>query len=183
MIGQKYAPLILLSSSLVMTDPTYAANNSDIETAGNILAVTIPAIAYGSTYYADDKAGRQQFYQSFATNFATTYTLKSVINKERPNGRDDRSFPSGHTSVAFQGASFIHKRYGLEYSIPAYIGASFVGYSRVQADEHDITDVLAGAALGIASSLYLTKTYNDQLQIAPTLSPDYYGVSVHYNFK
>jgi hypothetical protein len=30
------------------------------------------------------------------------------------------------------GASFIHERYGLKYAIPAYVAASFVGYSRVE---------------------------------------------------
>ena len=52
-----------------------------------------------------------------------------------------------------------------------------------EADEHDAVDVLAGAALGMASSMYLTKSYqDDQLHIATNLSPDYYGLSVHYNF-
>ncbi|SNT70178.1 phosphatase PAP2 family protein [Psychrobacter sp. LV10R520-6] len=183
MIGKKYAPILLLSSSLVVASPSYAANTSGIEKAGDIIAIAIPAIAYGSTYYKDDKSGRQQFYQAFGTNLAVTYGLKAIINKERPNGSDDKSFPSSHTSVAFQGASFIHKRYGLEYSIPAYIGAGFVAYSRLEADEHDAVDVLAGAALGIASSMYLTKNYNDQLYIAPSLAPDYYGLTVHYQFK
>ena len=182
MISKQYAPIILLSTSLMAAIPAHADSSSTTK-VGDVLAFAIPAAAYGSTYYMDDKEGRQQFYYSFATNLAATQVLKSVIDKERPNGRDEDSFPSGHTSVAFQGASFIHKRYGLEYSIPAYIGAGFVAYSRVEADEHDVTDVLAGAALGIASSMYLTKSYyDDQLHIATNLSPDYYGVSVHYNF-
>ncbi len=176
------ASLLLLSSSLILASPVCAADNSDLELAGDIVAVAIPALAYGSTYYKEDKVGRQQFYKSFATNLAATQVLKSTIDKERPNGSDDDSFPSRHVSVAFQGASFIHKRYGLEYSIPAYVGAGFVAYTRLEADEHDATDVLAGAALGMASSLYLTKSYNDQLHIATDLAPDYYGVSMHYEF-
>ncbi|MBP2280487.1 membrane-associated phospholipid phosphatase [Psychrobacter sp. PL19] len=183
MNGKGYIAFILLSSSLIIASPAQAANSSGTEKAGDIIAIAIPAIAYGSTYYKDDKSGRQQFYQAFGTNLAVTYGLKAIIDKERPNGSDDKSFPSSHTSVAFQGASFIHKRYGLEYSIPAYIGASFVAYSRLEADEHDAVDVLAGAALGVASSMYLTKSYNDQLYIAPSLAPDYYGLTVHYQFK
>ena len=59
-----------------------------------------------------------------------------------------------------------------------------MAYSRLEADQHDTVDVLAGAALGIASSMYLTTSYyNDQLYIAPSLSPDYYGLTVHYQFK
>ncbi len=182
MSHKKYASLILLSSGLILTSPICVANNSDVERAGDIIAVAIPALAYGSTYYMDDKDGRQQFYKSFATNLAATQVLKSTIDKERPNGDDDNSFPSRHVSVAFQGASFIHKRYGLNYSIPAYVGAGFVAYSRLEADEHDATDVLAGAALGIASSIYLTKSYSDNLHIATNLAPDYYGLSVNYQF-
>ena len=159
MTGKKYAPVILLASSLLVASPTYAGNASNTKKAGDIIAIAIPALAYGSTHYMNDKEGRQQFYYSFATNLGTTYALKSTIDKERPDAS-----------------------YGLEYSIPAYIGAGFVGYSRVKADKHDVSDVLAGAALGIASSMYLTKSYNDQLYIAPSLSPDYYGLSVHYQF-
>ena len=173
----------LLSSSLLIAMPAQAGSSDNIDKAGDILSFAIPAVAYGSTYYMDDKEGREQFYYSFATNVAATYALKSVIDKERPDGSDDDSYPSGHTSRAFQGASFIHKRYGLKYSVPAYIGAGFVAYSRIEADEHDAIDVLAGAALGMASSMYLTKSYqDDQLHIATNLSPDYYGLSVHYNF-
>ncbi|OAP66344.1 MULTISPECIES: phosphatase PAP2 family protein [Psychrobacter] len=173
---------VLLTSGVIVTLPAHA-DSSTTSKVGDVLSFAIPAAAYGSTYYMDDKEGRQQFYYSFATNVAATYALKTVIYKERPDGSDDDSFPSGHTSRAFQGASFIHKRYGLEYSIPAYIGAGFVAYSRVEADEHDVADVVAGAALGVASSMYLTKSYyDDQLHIATNLAPDYYGVSVHYNF-
>jgi len=173
---------VLLTSGVIVTLPAHA-DSSTTSKVGDVLSFAIPAAAYGSTYYMDDKEGRQQFYYSFATNVAATYALKTVIDKERPDGSDDDSFPSGHTSRAFQGASFIHKRYGLEYSIPAYIGAGFVAYSRVEADEHDVADVVAGAALGVASSMYLTKSYyDDQLHIATNLAPDYYGVSVHYNF-
>ena len=172
---------LLLSGSALAITPAYA--KSDIETAGDIIAVTIPAIAYGSTFYMDDPEGRQQFYTSFATNAVATYGLKKAIDKERPDHSDNDSFPSGHTSVAFQGASFIHKRYGLEYSIPAYVGATFVGYSRIDADKHDTTDVLAGAALGVASSMFLTKSYhNDDLLISANLAPESYQVAMHYRF-
>lgn len=175
--------LLLLASSPFLLTTSYAGSDSSLEKAGSVIAVAIPAIAYGSTYYKDDKQGREQFYQAFGTTVATTYALKAVIDKERPNGDGDNSFPSSHTSAAFQGASFIHQRYGLEYSIPAYVGAGFVAYSRLEADEHDTVDVLAGAALGMVSSWYFTTNYNDQLLIAPNLSPDYYGLTVNYQFK
>jgi len=172
---------IILSSSALLTSQSATAGDT-VEKIGSALAVTIPAAAFGSTYYMDDKEGRQQFYYAFAANAAATQALKMAVDKERPNGRDNRSFPSQHTSLAFQGASFIHKRYGFEYSIPAYLGAGFVAYSRVAADEHDTVDVLAGAALGVASSSLLTKRYEDGAMISANLAPDYYGVTLYYPF-
>lgn len=181
MLNKQAMPFFVLTSIMLIVSPSHAST-SDIERAGDVIAIAIPAIAYGSTYYKDDKAGRQQFYYAFGTNVATTLALKAVVDKDRPDDSDKDAFPSNHTSVAFQGASFLHKRYGFEYSIPAYIGAGFVAYSRIEADKHDAGDVFAGALLGVASSMYLTKSYDEQLHIATTLSPDYSGLSVHYQF-
>ena len=149
---------------------------SDIEVAGDVLQILIPSIAYGTTLYLDDSEGESQMYQSFFTNLGITYTLKISINRTRPNG-GDHSFPSGHTSAAFQGAGFIHARYGWKYAIPAYISASFVGYSRVYANKHYTSDVLAGAAIGALSSFYFATPYKD-INIQPTANNGKYGLQV-----
>lgn len=73
--------------------------------------------------------------------------------------------------MAFTGASFIHKRYGLKYAIPAYVAATYVGYSRVHVKAHYTKDVLAGAALGAASSFYFTKPYKG-VSVEPTAYRD-----------
>lgn len=172
------AIVVLLMNFFVMQ--AYADNTKAIERAGDVLQIAIPAAAYGATFYLDDKEGRSQFHQSFATNFVVTHGLKRAINRERPNG-GDHSFPSGHTSAAFQGAAFIHKRYGVEYAIPAYVGATFVGYSRVKANKHHTSDVLAGAAIGTLSSWYFTKQY-DNASVAVITTPDYYGVTVQATY-
>jgi len=149
---------------------------SDIEVAGDMLQIIIPSLAYGTTLYLDDTEGESQMYQSFFTNLGITYTLKVSINRTRPNG-GDHSFPSGHTSAAFQGAGFIHARYGWKYALPAYIGASFVGYSRVYANKHYTSDVLAGAAIGTLSSFYFATPYKD-INIQPTANNGKYGLQV-----
>lgn len=164
----------LIFASTLMTSNVNASEK--IEEYGDIIQVLIPSIAYGSTFYLDDSEGRKQFYKSFSTTFLMTHGLKNLINKKRPNG-SDKSFPSGHTSAAFQGASFIHKRYGLNYAVPAYIGASFVGYSRVESNKHYWEDVIAGAALGMASSFYFTKSYKG-FNISPFSGNGVHGISV-----
>lgn len=164
----------VLCTGVFLPRPAVAADT--IETSGDIIQILIPAVAYGTTFYLDDKEGRMQFYKSFFTTIAVTQGLKFTIDKDRPNG-SEQSFPSGHTSAAFQGATFIHQRYGLNYGIPAYIAASFVGYSRVEADKHYIEDVLAGAAIGAASSLYFTEPYKG-VKITPVAGSGYYGVTL-----
>jgi len=67
-----------------------------------------------------------------------------LIDKRRPeNSLNKDSFPSGHASAAFQGASFIQRRYGWKHGKYAYLLAAFVGYSRIEGlnDRHDTWDV------------------------------------------
>lgn len=168
--------LFLLPLLCLFCLPQTSKAASDTEVAGDIIQVLIPSIAYGATLYLDDEEGETQMYQSFFTTLGITQGLKYGINRERPNG-GDHSFPSGHTSAAFQGAAFIHARYGYKYAIPAYIGASFVGYSRVYADKHFGSDVLAGAALGIVTSFYFAEPYQG-FNITPTVNLGEYGLQV-----
>lgn len=73
-----------------------AAASGQAEKTGDALRLLIPVVAYGTTFYLDDSDGRNQFYKSFFTNLAITYTLKKTVSKTRPNGTDNESFPSGH---------------------------------------------------------------------------------------
>ncbi len=151
------------------------ADENTTERAGDIMQILIPATAYAATFVLDDKEARPQFYKSFFVTLAVTQGLKYTINKQRPEDGNNDSFPSGHTSAAFQGATFIHKRYGVKYGIPAYIGASFVGWSRVDAKKHYTVDVLAGAAIGILSSCYFTTPYED-ISVTPVADNGFYGL-------
>lgn len=151
-------------------------SSDTVENLGDILQVLIPSVAYGTTLYLDDREGQMQFYKSFGTTMATTYALKYTINETRPNG-GDYSFPSGHTSAAFQGAAFIHQRYGIKYGISAYVAAAFVGYSRVASENHWTKDVVAGAAIGVLSSFYFTTQYKGFI-IRPDIKRDQYGIKI-----
>jgi membrane-associated phospholipid phosphatase len=77
--------------------PIASAEENNFELTGDILQIAIPATAYLSTFYMDDDEGRKQFYYSFFTNLAVIHGLKYAINKPRPEGHGDYSFPSGHT--------------------------------------------------------------------------------------
>jgi membrane-associated phospholipid phosphatase len=129
-----------------------------IETAGDILEITLPVSALSLTFVYKDTNGTKQFIKSFGTTLGVTYFLKYTIHKKRPNG-GEHSFPSGHTSSSFASAAFIQKRYGWKYGVPAYLAATFVGYSRIECKAHYIEDVLAGALIGITASYLFTKKF------------------------
>ena len=153
------------------------ASGDNTETAGDVIRIVIPAVAYGATWYKDDKEGRIQFYKSFLANTVVTFGLKFAIDKERPDGSDYDSFPSGHTSYAMQGASFIHLRYGWQYAVPLYFGAAYVGYSRVHSEKHYELDVLAGAVIGFLSSYFFTMPYKG-VTITPIANAGFYGLTI-----
>ena len=159
--------LVAFIFTLTASLPAHSA--SQVETNGDILQVVVPLTGLGvSLFYETNNEGSTQFYKAMGTTLLTTYTLKTITNKRRPDGSCCSSFPSGHTSAAFMGASFIHFRYGLKYAIPAYLAASYVGYSRVYANRHYPEDVLAGATIGILSSYYFTTRYN-KVRITPVV--------------
>ncbi len=84
-----------------------------------------------------------------------TAWMKSTVGRERPNGEDTRSFPSGHSSLAFSFATATH--HNLDHvpgsAVPWARGlnwglAAGTAWARVEAGKHYLSDVLAGAALG-----------------------------------
>ncbi len=61
--------------------------------------------------------------------------------------------------------------------IPAFIGAGFVGWSRIESKQHDWIDVTAGGALGILCGYYFTQPLEDVL-ISPMVKDGLYGVKI-----
>lgn len=92
---------------------------------------------------------------SFILCAGSTYLLKHSIHKMRPDGTDNRSFPSGHTAVAFCGATVLHKEYGKTspwISVAGYTVATVTAVDRVRRNRHHWEDVAAGAAIGFLSA-------------------------------
>jgi membrane-associated phospholipid phosphatase len=133
-------------------------------TAGNL--------AYGLLY--KDKAAIHNGLESALSVgicLAASGGIKTLVNRRRPyqdhpdintyvysNGK---SFPSGHTTLAFATATTLALEYKKWYiTIPAFVWASSVGYSRMRLGRHYPSDVAAGAIVGVGSaylSHWLTK--------------------------
>lgn len=93
---------------------------------------------------------------SYAIMAAIVNPIKYSAKEMRPDGSTRNSFPSGHTATAFVSATILHKEYGLThspwYSIGGYACATATGIMRVLNNRHWVSDVLAGAGIGIFST-------------------------------
>jgi membrane-associated phospholipid phosphatase len=76
-------------------------------------------------------------------------SIKLLSHRERPNKANYLSFPSGHTYGAFATATSLTYAYGWKAGAVMFPIATFVGLSRISSDDHWISDVVAGATLGI----------------------------------
>ncbi len=121
------------------------------------------------------------FRKSLIYTYTLTEYIKSFVYRKRPNGIDNRSFISGHTSTTFAAATYLYlelngffdkwsvtrKNQDLKNVLKIssttilYGWASFVGYSRLRDKKHYITDVISGAAVGSLIS-YLVYTIHQE---------------------
>ena len=102
---------------------------------------------------------------SMGVAFGGKTALKAMINEERPDHSDNKSFPSGHAAIAFAAARSIDKEFHKEniwIPIAGYAAATALGIERVASDRHHWYDVAAGAAIGYGAA-ELTWYLSDKL--------------------
>lgn len=155
--------LFSLVGAPLLLEPALAwLGHGDTETAGKLALINAQALG--------------------ATFFATT-ALKHTVGRQRPpigacwddpnandscDERDTLSFPSGHTSMAFAGAGLLCLNHEMLQPLgggwadkavcyTALSAATATGIFRMTANKHYLTDVLAGAALGLAGGYLLPK--------------------------
>lgn len=112
--------------------------------------------------------------QSAALTGLITSGMKAAVGRRRPTGDSERSFPSGHASSAFAVATVVAKHYGLRAAIPGYLGAAVVAVSRLDAGQHYLSDVVAGATVGYIVGRTVVEGGNRQdgrLSWLPLISP------------
>ena len=100
-------------------------------------------------------------------------------------GKDNSSFPSGHTTVAFAVATV----FALEYSnkpwvpIVAYSSATLVGLSRISENKHWATDVFAGAVVGFLAGRIVVKNYHRFAKLKADERKKAKPVSFHFQYN
>ena len=159
--------LLVLTGTVAGAPSTAEASRRGWSKTSSIGHDVLVGAALGTPVIQGDWRGDLQAAGSMLAAGGTTWVLKELVQERRPDRSDNRSFPSGHTSVSFAAAATLEKRYGWRAGLPALAVASFVGFARVQADKHYVHDVLAGALIGGASGFLLTSRHDDRVRLTP----------------
>lgn len=178
----KRVHLGIIGLSLCITSPACANAQKNWDAASTIGAYSLLAASIGAPVAERDKQGAFQAVGSFAAAQAVTQGLKYTFPETRPDRSDRKSFPSGHTSTAFAAAASLYERQGAKVGIPAMAIATFVGIARVKADKHHWYDVVAGAGIGLASGLLITRKPGRNMALIPYGDTNGGGISFAMRF-
>ena len=152
------APAVWASPDTDIAD--HYRNHPRMETVDNIAAVvgspylqSAAAFAtYGIAYVSKNlewqKTG-EAWTEALVLAESSALLLKVSVRRERPNG-SNYSFPSGHTAASFATASVLETLEGPAFGVPAFLAAGLIGFTRIDHNDHYLSDVIGGAALGLA---------------------------------
>jgi len=104
---------------------------------------------------------------------------KVTVQRERPDGSDHMSFPSGHAASMFASASILQTYYGWKVGAPAYALGSYVALARMAYNKHHATDVVMGAAFGFVSAKTVTMSFASS-KFSLGVQPQAGGASVNF---
>lgn len=149
-------------------------------------------------------------FEQLATNQLVSLTIsgifgriiKDAVNDKRPELYGLKSFPSGHTSTAFNGATLLFLEYkddNIWFASSGYLLATTTAFFRLTNDKHWMADVLAGAGIGMATAFvvhywspdiykyfkkYILPNNKETAFFAyPIIDSNNYGMGFNLNFK
>jgi membrane-associated phospholipid phosphatase len=98
--------------------------------------------------------------------------LKFAVGRERPDGSNHQSFPSGHAAVTFAAATVLERHLGWKNSAIAYVIAAYVASSRLHDNVHYLSDVVFGSAVGVIAGRTVTQHGAAYWTFVPATTPD-----------
>jgi hypothetical protein len=149
-------------------------------TYGSIWAmsgVTLGLGAFG--YMTHDQRFTQASWdlgKSLLFTTAVVGAIKFAVDRPRP---DDThySFPSGHTAAAFAAAPVFQHYFGWQVGMAAYSLAAFTALGRMEENKHYLSDVIAGATIGLLTTRFVLR---DRQNLSVFATPRRVGIS--YDF-
>jgi membrane-associated phospholipid phosphatase len=158
--------------------------------------IGVGIVLVGAGEWSDDKKMADTgvvTLEAFLVTGIATESLKFATSRKRPNGGNHMSFPSGHASSTASMAASISEMYDWDpiIAVPLYMVTAFVGASRIQANEHHLSDVIAGMTLGtlVGSSFAKYQKEKDHgkgsaanISIVPVLDGSTKGIVFSWKF-
>ena len=168
-------------SMLVGKDNSYTIGSMDKDIIPNIIFYgRLTFLFLNDTFNENDISSESYkdiflFKKSLIYTFTITEIVKNLVKRKRPDGSNDRSFFSGHTSTAFASSTYLalelnsfyndwsltrnNSPLRISFKIASfsvlYGWAGYVGYSRIKDKKHYLSDVLVGAAAGSLISYFI----------------------------
>lgn len=180
----RYLFVLTIVAFIGLCAATAIAENRTNVLVTDILTGVVPLTGLGVAYFTDDTEGQKQWLRNLCVNQVLTSGLRLAFNEtslgERPNG-SEYGFPSGHVSAVMAGATFLDKRYGWKWGVPAYLASAGVAYVRVDENQHRWQDVIASAALAYGVAM-LTVTPENATYLAPIIGPGFLGLRWQRSF-
>ncbi|ADV49205.1 phosphoesterase PA-phosphatase related protein [Cellulophaga algicola DSM 14237] len=167
LLKKTIVPLSLIGTGILLSDSGFekSFNTSSRHWIGNDFETSLDdytRYAPVATLYIADIAGikaknhwfdqTKNLALSMILTDVLTRALKKNIYKLRPDGANENAFPSGHTSITFASGAVVYEEFKDASPLLAYSGygfATLTGGLRLANNKHWISDVLAGAGLGI----------------------------------
>jgi membrane-associated phospholipid phosphatase len=159
--------------------------------AGTLIAT--PSGADASEWFENKLKGGMVELAAIGATSLTTTVLKKTTGRTRPNGANDESFVSGHTSSAAVACDLaktnlesIDINDGVRLAADIGLDATVIGtaWARVEAGAHFPSDVLAGMALGNFFSRFVMGAFFDpNARQSVALSPVNGGAMVSWNLR
>jgi membrane-associated phospholipid phosphatase len=191
-----------ISDWAVENTPLFGSMENALEASDNLKTVTTLAMA-GTALAVPNGDGAWEWKPerlvlevgAVQVNNLLTNGLKSVTGRERPDGSDDRSFPSGHASQAFTRAILACRNidqipglangWGLALKTSFRVIAAGTAWARVEGGVHYPSDVLFGAALGNFVAVFVHGAFlpaDSAVRFSATLSGEEKSFSVSFSF-
>jgi len=191
-----------ISDWAVENTPLFGSTERALEASDNLKTVTTVAMV-GTALAVPNGDGAWEWKPerlllevgAVQLNNVLTSGLKSVTGRERPDGSDDRSFPSGHASQAFTRATLscrnvdlmpsLANGWGLALKTSLRVIAAGTAWARVEGGVHYPSDVLFGAALGNFVAVFVHDAFlpaGSNTRFSATLGREEVSFSVAFNF-
>lgn len=194
--GYRYKYLLILLITVLLSiglpsqghadEPVFTPTQAQkgVRTSTDVIAVALPATALAVTLIERDWEGLKEGALSAAVTAGITLGLKYIVKEQRPDYSNRHSFPSGHSAVTFASATYIGRRYGWKWSIPAYALSTYTAWGRVYGRKHHWWDVAVGAAIGAGSAMLFTHPYmrKHEAALVPIATDTSVGMALGFTF-